>query len=127
MNKQFIIVILALGLVSFRSFGAEVKLENLMKAKLEGVAETEVVVSKVKIPPNKTLPKHWHPGEEFAYVLDGSVTLWQKGKPDVSVVQGEVVKVPLKQIHTAITGPEGVSLLIFRVHELGKPERIKAD
>ena len=98
-----------------------------MKAKLEGVADTEVVVSKVEIPPNKSLPKHWHPGEEFAYVLAGSVTLWQKGKPDIAVKQGEVVKVPLKQIHTSITGPEGVTLLVFRVHELGKPERVKAE
>ena len=127
MKKTIFILMLSVGFVPFCSFGAELKLENLMKAKLEGVADTEVVVSKVEIPPNKSLPKHWHPGEEFAYVLSGSVTLWQEGKPDIVVKQDEVVKVPLKQIHTAITGPEGVSLLIFRVHELGKPERVETE
>jgi len=55
------------------------------------------------------------------------VTLWQKGKTDIVAKQGEVVKVPLKQVHTAITGPDGVSLLVFRVHEQGKPERVKAE
>lgn len=103
------------------------KLDNLMKAKLEGVAGTEVIVSHVTIPPNTTLPKHWHPGEEFAYVLQGSVTLWQKGKEDVTGKAGDVMKVPLKQVHTAVTGEEGVTLLVFRVHEQGKPERIKAE
>ena len=127
MKKTIIIVGLALGLVSFGTLGDELKLENLLKAKLEGVADTEVVVSKVNIPPGTSLPKHWHPGEEFAYVLEGTVTLWQEGKPDIVVKQGEVAKVPLKQVHTAITGPEGVSLLIFRVHEQGKPERIPAE
>ena len=102
------------------------KTQNLMKTKLEGVAGTEVVVSHVTIPPNTSLPKHWHPGEEFAYVLKGSVTLWQKDKESVLGKTGDVIKVPLKQIHTAVTKEEGVTLLVFRVHEQGKPERIRA-
>ena len=106
---------------------SKVNLQTLMKAKLEGVDSTEVIVSHVTIPPNTSLPKHWHPGEEFAYVLEGSVTLWQKGKENVLGKTGDVVKVPLKQIHTAVTTEEGVTLLVFRVHELGKPERIRAD
>ena len=42
------------------------KLENLMKATLEGVKGTEVIVSRVFMPPHTSFPKHWHPGEEFA-------------------------------------------------------------
>lgn len=102
-------------------------LQTLMKTKLEGVDGTEVIVSHLTMPPNTSLPTHWHPGEEFAYIIEGSVTLWQKGKADIVGKQGDVMKVPLKQIHTAITKEEGVTLLVFRVHEQGKPERIKAD
>lgn len=127
MKKIMILLGLTLGLVPVGTLGDELKLETLLKATLEGVAETEVVLSKVIIPPNTSLPKHWHPGEEFAYVLEGSVTLWQKDKPDLVLKQGEVAKVTLKQIHTAITGAEGVTLLVFRVHEQGKPERIVAE
>ena len=112
---------------SSSAFAEKLKLENLMKEKLEGVPNTEVVVSKVQIPANTSLPKHWHPGEEFAYVIKGSVTLWQKGKEDLLIKEGEAAKVPLKQIHTAKTGEQGVTLLVFRVHEEGKPERIKAE
>jgi len=100
------------------------KLETLMEAVLEGVDGTEVIVSKVTLPPNTALPKHWHPGEEFGYVLDGSVILWQKGKADIVAKAGDVVKVPLKQVHTAMTRDEGATILVFRVHEQGKPERV---
>lgn len=104
-----------------------VALNNLLKTELAGVEGTEVVISHVSIPPHSSLPKHWHPGEEFAYVLEGSATLWQEGKPDRIVRAGEVAKVPLKQVHTAITGEEGVTLVVFRVHEKGRPERIPVD
>jgi quercetin dioxygenase-like cupin family protein len=96
----------------------------MLKAVLEGVDGTEVIVSRVDIPPHTSLPKHWHPGEEFAYILDGSVTLWQKGMDDLVGSPGDVMKVPLKQVHTAITGDEGATILVFRVHEQGQPERV---
>jgi quercetin dioxygenase-like cupin family protein len=100
------------------------KLESLLKAELGGVIGTEVIVSRVTIPPNSSLPKHWHPGEEFAYVLSGSVILWQEGKPDKTYVTGEAVKIPRKQVHTAKTQEDEVLLLVFRVHEQGEPERV---
>jgi quercetin dioxygenase-like cupin family protein len=103
------------------------KLETLLSSQLEGVEGIEVIVSQVTIPPHTSLPKHWHPGEEFAYILEGSVVLWQKGKADIVGQKGDVLKVPLKQVHTAITKEEGATILVFRVHEQGKPERIKAD
>lgn len=102
-------------------------LENLLKAQLEVTEGIEVIVSRVTIPPHSSLPKHWHPGEEFGYVLEGSVVLWQEGKDDIVAKQGDVVKIPLKQVHTAITRDEGATVLVFRVHEQGKPERVPAN
>ena len=103
------------------------EIDNIMTSQLELVEGTEVVVSHVQIPPNTILPKHWHPGEEFAYVLDGSYVLWQKDKPDTHLKKGDVVKVSLKQIHTAKTGKEGATVLVFRVHEIGQPVRVNVE
>lgn len=103
--------------------GAQPQMENLLSAALEGVDGTDVVLSRVVVPPNAALPKHWHPGEEFAYILDGSVTLWQEGEADIVGRPGDVMKVPLKKVHTVMTGAESVTLLVFRVHEQGQPER----
>lgn len=99
----------------------QVSFQNLLVSDLAGVNGKEVIVGHVTIPPHTSLPKHWHPGEEFGYVLEGSVRLWQQGKADVVGKKGDVVKVPLKQIHTGITGAEGATLLVFRVHEKGQP------
>jgi quercetin dioxygenase-like cupin family protein len=103
------------------------KFETLLKAVLGGIDSTEVIVSRVTIPPHTSLPKHWHPGEEFAYVLEGSVTLWQKGKDDIVGKPGDVVKVALNQVHTAITNDESATVLVFRVHKQGEPERVPVE
>jgi len=105
----------------------QLKFEDLMTEKLEGTDNTEVVVSITTVPPHTALPKHWHPGEEFAYVLDGSFILEQDGKPDEHYKKGDVGKVPLKQVHTVRTEEESATVLVFRVHELGQPGRILVD
>ena len=104
-----------------------VKLENLLKSSLESSPDLEVIVSMVEIGPGLSLPKHYHPGEEFIYVLQGSGTLWLKDQPDIQLEAGQVAKVPLEQVHTAITGDQPVKALVFRVHKKGQPERIPAE
>ena len=100
------------------------KLDNLMRARLERVADTEVIVSRVTLAPGTALPKHWHPGEEFAYILAGSVTLRPEGQAPVVLHAREVGRVPLAKVHSAQAGPEGTEILVFRVHQAGKPERV---
>ena len=39
------------------------------------------------IPPNTTLPAHWHPGEEFLYLLEGKATLLRGGEEEM-VMEG---------------------------------------
>ena len=96
----------------------------LLADDLARVEDTEIRMSRVHIPPNMSLPKHWHPGEEFVYVIEGQVTLWREGKESLVFSAGDAGKVSLKQIHTAISGDEGVDLVVFRVHEKGQPERV---
>lgn len=100
---------------------------DLLTSQLQGVEGTEVIISLTTVPPRTTLAKHWHPGEEFAYVLEGAVTLWQQGKPDEHYQKGSVCMIPLKQVHTVSTQEEGASILIFRVHEAGRPGRVLID
>ena len=123
----FLLVGFTIGTVSAEPAMNKLNLATLLSGDLERVADTEFVVSRVQIPPNTSLPKHWHPGEEFVYVVSGRVTLWQEGKDELIFVAGEAGKVPLKQVHTAMTGDEGVDLVVFRVHEKGQPERVLID
>ena len=105
----------------------QIMFADLLTKQLEGVQGTEVVLSITTVTPNTTLPTHWHPGEEFAYVLEGSIVLHQEGKPDEYYKKGDAGVVPLKQIHTISTQEEGATVLVFRVHEQGEPGRILVD
>ena len=97
--------------------------DNLLRETIDGVEGKEVIVSRVSFPPRIELPWHWHPGEEFFYVIDGSVTLKKRGHPDVVTVRGDSQKIPPGVIHSGESGEEGAELVIFRVHASGEPER----
>jgi len=111
--------------ISGKVFAADaVKIDNLMRTELQVAEGIEVIVSVIEIGPQFTLPKHYHPGEEFVYLLEGSATVWQQGKPDVTLAAGEIYRIPLKQVHTALTGDNSARAIVFRVHEKGAPDRI---
>lgn len=104
-----------------------VKIENLLRDSLELADNVEVVMSYLELPKATTLPAHYHPGEEFVYMLQGSGELSLKDKSKINVNTGDVVKIPLKHVHSFSTINEGAKAIVFRVHEKGQPDRILVD
>ena len=104
-----------------------VQADNLLRESIAGVEGKEIVVSRVSLPPHTELPWHWHPGEEFFYVIEGSVTLKRRGEPDLPTGAGDAQNIAVRVIHTGSTGEQGAELVIFRVHAAGEPERYLAD
>lgn len=84
----------------------------------------EVIISDVVIPPNATVPAHYHPGEEFLYVISGSAVHVEEGKPDQILEAGDAYAIPPRAVHAPRGGPEGARAIVFRVHVEGKEERI---
>ena len=101
----------------------EMKLQTLMKQTLALAENVEVVVSQVEIPRNITLPLHFHPGEEFAYIIEGSGTISMEGEEDIIVKGGDIGMIPFKHHHQFTASEEGTKMVVFRVHEKGQPER----
>ena len=99
----------------------------LLNRGLQVARGKDVIVDRVTLPPNTVLPKRWHPGEMFVYVIDGSVILSPNGQGDVLGTKGEVVEVPFRQVYSARTDNEGAQLLIFRVHVANQPVRVMVD
>jgi quercetin dioxygenase-like cupin family protein len=102
-------------------------LADLARDLLETAPGLEVVTSYVELPPNFQLPVHTHPGEEFAYVIEGSIRYWEQGRDEIEIAAGTTGKVPVETVHTVRTTDEGAKLLVFRVHQVGKPERTLVD
>jgi quercetin dioxygenase-like cupin family protein len=87
----------------------------------------EVIVSLVEIPPHTRLERHFHPGEEFHYYLEGEVEMDIDGEPPRTGRAGTTGHIPFRRPHTAITHASRAKILVFRVHTAGEPVRYVAE
>jgi quercetin dioxygenase-like cupin family protein len=95
----------------------------LQQQALEGTAGREVVMYVVELVPGGVAGRHYHPGPELLYVLEGALTLEHDGQSPVTLKAGESAHIPAKHIHNAknasATWPSKV--LVFLVGEKGQP------
>jgi quercetin dioxygenase-like cupin family protein len=82
----------------------------------------EVIQARVEIDPGVTAAKHWHPGEEIVYVIEGTLEYRLEGQPPVTLKAGDVVFIPARTVHSAknVGTDNGAELATYFV-EKGKP------
>jgi quercetin dioxygenase-like cupin family protein len=82
----------------------------------------EVLQAIVALDPGVSSGKHWHPGDEIIYVLEGSLEYQVEGKPPVTLKAGDVLFIPAHTIHEArnVGSGKGAELATYVV-EKGKP------
>ena len=59
--------------------------------------------------------------------MKGAVVLSPDGKGEIVGKKGDVIDVPFKQVYASRTSDDGAQLLLFRVHEAGRPIRVKVE
>jgi quercetin dioxygenase-like cupin family protein len=95
----------------------------LLRTDVAGVEGKEVVVVLAEIAPGATTGKHLHAGQEFAYILEGSLSMTMEGQPAVTFKPGEAFQQPPKQAHegrnASATAP--VKVLAFYLGDKGQP------
>ena len=98
-----------------------VKRTDLLRHDL-GVPGREAVQVRVDFAPGAVAPEHSHPGEEIAYVIEGSLEYRLEGKPPVTLKAGEALFIPAGAIHSAknVGGGNAAELATYVV-EKGKP------
>lgn len=65
------------------------------------VAGYEVVQVRVDFAPGLLAPKHSHPGEEVAYVLEGTLQYELEGRKPVTLAVGQSLFIPAGVVHAA--------------------------
>ena len=87
-----------------------------------GVPGREVIQVRVELDPGVVFGKHWHPGEEIVYVLEGSLEYQVEGKRAVTLKAGDVLFIPARTIHAArnVGRGSGAELATYIVDK-GKP------
>jgi quercetin dioxygenase-like cupin family protein len=92
-----------------------------------GVPGREVIQVRVDFAPGVAFGRHSHPGEEIAYVLEGTLEYEVEGKP-VTLKAGEALFIPAGTIHAAknVGSGNGAELATYVV-EKGKPLVVPAE
>ena len=88
----------------------------------------EMIQNRVELDPEAPAIRHWHPGEEIIYVIEGSLEYTLDGQEPRVVKGGEALTVPARVIHSVRnvgTGP-AFELATFIV-EKGKPFIVLAE
>jgi quercetin dioxygenase-like cupin family protein len=100
-----------------------VKVTELLKVDMAESGGKEASIFLVEIDPGGAVGKHFHPGDAFGYILEGSMTLEIAGEPPVTLKPGESGHVPPKQVHDdknpSRTAP--LKFLVFHVADKGQP------
>jgi len=82
----------------------------------------EAIQARVDIAPGAIAARHYHPGEEIIYVLQGTLEYDVDGRSPATLKAGDVLFIPKGVIHSAKNVGTGVaSELATYVVEKGKP------
>jgi len=99
--------------------GAE---RTVLEQKDLSVPGYEGVLVRTELVPGAHEPMHTHPGDYFAYVLEGTITFLREGQEPTKRKAGEVFFVPKGIVHGASNdGTTTVKLLVTFIVEKGKP------
>lgn len=121
---------IALGMIGTQVLNAQyaqqqepIKRTVLLKTDLQGYEGQEGYLVMVDIAPGTRVPKHYHPGPVFAYVLSGGGT-WQAvgdGTPPKTLKEGSGLYIEPKQVHEEVAGPSGEKVIAVFIAPKGMP------
>jgi quercetin dioxygenase-like cupin family protein len=103
--------------------GEPIKRTVLFRGDLEGVEGKEIVIFVAELAPGAVGSKHYHPGPEFFYVLDGKLAHEPEGVAAHMMAAGEFGSNPNKGVHI-VKNPsttERARVIDFLVAEKGQP------
>jgi quercetin dioxygenase-like cupin family protein len=114
------------GTVADRSLNAQqepVKRTPLFMTDVAGMEGKEVNVIMVEIAPGAESGKHYHPGDEIGYIVQGSALVEIQGKKPFTVKRGGVIHLRPKEVHnvknTSKSAP--AKALVLGIYQKGEP------
>jgi quercetin dioxygenase-like cupin family protein len=96
---------------------------ELMRVPVEGLEGREDVVYTADFAPGAAAPRHSHPGQEFVYVVEGSLILEPDGMAAQTLETGGTATQPAGHVHAArnASASAPTKVLVFILAEKGKP------
>ena len=82
-----------------------------------------LILGDLNMPAGAEIPRHYHHGEEYIYVLGGSATVSRAGHPDVTLGPGDSVVIAPGAVHWGKAGPHGLRSISAWVKDDARPLR----
>ena len=115
-----------LGMVGSHVLHAQqepIKRTVLVKTDLEGIEGKEAILFLAELAPGAVGGKHYHPGTEVFYAVEGAFTHEPEGKPPVTLRQGQAGINPHKGVHYIrnASATESARILGCLIADKGQP------
>ena len=103
-----------------------VKNTMLLTVDMDRAPAKEAKMWITEIAPGERTPKHYHPGDVVAYVLEGSVIHTVEGKEPVTFTAGQAFHESAKDIHWGTNPSQSipVKLLTVQITDKGQPSTV---
>jgi quercetin dioxygenase-like cupin family protein len=100
---------------------------ELQRVEIAGANGLEVVMGLVKRPAGSIGAKHFHPGGEIGFVLEGTVTVTTENESQATLKAGDSFYQPPGKWHVVSTTTQGAEAVVFRILEMGQPMIVPVD
>ena len=97
---------------------------EVLRGPIDAAPGHDLVVGDLVAAPGSDIPRHYHHGEEFIYVLGGSATVSRPGVADITLRAGDSVRIAPGVVHWGRAGPEGTRAITTWVQPDGQPLRV---
>jgi quercetin dioxygenase-like cupin family protein len=101
-----------------------IKRTELLRSDLADIPGKQTVIYVADVVPGGEGPRHTHYGDEYVYILEGTLTVKPDGKDPITLGKGQASHIaPSDGIHAAMNGSksEPAKVLVILVVEKGKP------
>lgn len=100
---------------------------ELHRVEVTDANELQLVMGLITSPPESMSAKHYHPGGEFGFILEGAVTFATQNQAPLTLRAGASFYQPPGEWHVVSTGTRGSKTVVFRVLEKGQPMMVGVD
>lgn len=81
------------------SAAAQIRRTELVRAPLDRIEQGAGAVVRVELPPGGATDRHRHPGQEYVYVVSGSIVIEPDGAAPIALAAGQARVNPANEVH----------------------------
>ncbi len=100
---------------------------ELHRVAVADAPDLEIVMGLIERTGESAGAKHYHPGGEFGFVLEGAVNVTTESEPTLTLHAGASFYQPPGEWHIVNAAAEGAKTVVFRVLKKGQPMIVAVD